>query len=132
MARAPELDENVLGGSILDYWPAMYGERGLEVDPPAAEPRRARARRLPRVRAPRTAAQRGAGALFAQAPAGLQRLARGGASSRGPGRPGQVMALASWKSYRERFMALGVIEGGGGEVRPPFVRRRGGRGRAWE
>ena len=41
-------------------------------------------------------------------------------------------AMASWKSYRERFMALGVIEGGGGEVRPPFVRRRGGRGRAWE
>ena len=25
-ARAPDFDEDKLGGSLLDYWPAIYGE----------------------------------------------------------------------------------------------------------
>ena len=32
MARAPDFDEDKLGGSLLDYWPAIYGECPPEID----------------------------------------------------------------------------------------------------
>ena len=32
MARAPDFDEDKLGGSLLDYWPAIYGECPPEMD----------------------------------------------------------------------------------------------------
>ena len=38
MARAPDFDENELGGSMLDYWPAMYGEREMPLDPGPSPP----------------------------------------------------------------------------------------------
>ena len=32
MARAPDFDEDKLGGSLLDYWPAISGECPPEID----------------------------------------------------------------------------------------------------
>ena len=112
MARAPDFDENELGGSMLDYWPAMYGEREMDLDPGPSPPPPRRPGAPPvfvrRPPLPTEEEQRYSRKLRQAYNAWV---AAGHLPEDPDERTGEA-AMASWKSYRERFMALGVIEGG--------------------
>lgn len=84
MALPPTFDEDALGGSKADYWPALYGDRRLEPAGPTAH------RRL--IHAYNAWVEKGRLLVLSER--------------------ATEAVMADWKAFRERYLALAVVEGG--------------------
>ena len=116
MARAPEWDPDEPGSSVLDYWPAMFGTQRLEEPPDEEEP--ANAKRAPsddddvvfirRDPPPTPETRRWRRRLIHAYNAWV---AAGHLPAHQDTWDGEAV-MRDWKAFRERYLALEVVDGG--------------------